>query len=225
MADGLVCYEGQLEIPLELHSLAAFRRWSLSARFPTQGRIDYLDGRIEVEMSPEDLFTHGVLKTELVSVLSRLVRELDLGYVFTDSTRVSCPAAELSVEPDVVLLTRAALDEGRVRLVPKVAQEDRFVELEGAPDLVVEIVSDASAGKDTQRLPAAYHRAAVREFWLLDARGEQLEFTIWHWAASGYERAPLDADGYQQSLVLSCGFRLTREADARGLWRYDLRPR
>ncbi|MCO6456886.1 MAG: Uma2 family endonuclease [Pirellulaceae bacterium] len=224
MADGLVCYEGQLEIPLQLHTLVAFRRWALSEGFPTQGRIDYLAGRIEVEMSPEDLFTHGVLKTELVSVLSQLARQLDLGYVFSDSTRVSCPAAELSVEPDVVLLTRAALDEGRARLVPKSAQDDRFVELEGAPDLVVEIVSDASARKDTQRLPVAYHRAGVREFWLLDARGEQLEFAIWHWAAGGYERSPIDADGCQSSVVLGRCFRLTREADARGLWRYDLQP-
>ncbi len=35
----------------------------------------------------------------------------------------------------------------------------RYVELEGAPDLVVEIVSDSSVAKDTQRLPPRYAAA------------------------------------------------------------------
>lgn len=222
MSEALVCYEGRLEIPLTLDSLTAFRQWATSARFPSHGRIDYLDGRIEVEMSPEDLFTHGVLKTEIVGVLSRLAKDQDLGYVFTDSTRVSCPAAELSVEPDVVLLTRAALDEGRVRLVPKATDSERFVELEGAPDLVVEIVSDASAKKDTERLPPAYQRAGIRELWVVDARGPELAFLIRHWAPNSYEPAPSDGDGFQFSRVLGCRVRLRRSRDPRGHWRYDL---
>jgi hypothetical protein len=51
----------------------------------------------------------------------------------------------------------AAIDGGRVRLVPASGgRPDRFAELEGAPDVVVEIVSDASVNQDTERLPACH---------------------------------------------------------------------
>ena len=43
---------------------------------------------------------------------------------------------------------------------------------------MIEIVSDSSVAKDTRRLPAAYHKAGVGEFWLVDARGPETSFTI-----------------------------------------------
>jgi hypothetical protein len=58
-----------------------------------------------------------------------------------------------------------------------------FIEVEGAADLVVEILSDSSVGKDTRRLPEAYAKAGVGELWLVDARrcgagDEQPEFRL-----------------------------------------------
>src|SRR5436309_2438449 len=53
-----ILLDQDIEIPA-IHNLAEFRRWALSDDFPHRGRIDYIDGRIEVDMSPEDLFTHG----------------------------------------------------------------------------------------------------------------------------------------------------------------------
>ena len=50
---------------------------------------------------------------------------------------------------------------------------------------MVEIVSDASVKKDTERLPAAYHAAGIREFWLIDARGVEVRFTIHRWEPIG----------------------------------------
>jgi hypothetical protein len=49
-----VIFEERVEIPY-FHSLAEFRAWALSDDFPERGRIDYIDGRIEVDMSPENL--------------------------------------------------------------------------------------------------------------------------------------------------------------------------
>ena len=51
--------------------------------FPESGRIDYLNGSIEVDMSPEDLFVHGRLKATFVRVLNTHAVDLGLGYVFT----------------------------------------------------------------------------------------------------------------------------------------------
>jgi hypothetical protein len=37
-----VVFEEQVEVPLALRSLADFRRWALSDKFPKTGRIDYI---------------------------------------------------------------------------------------------------------------------------------------------------------------------------------------
>ena len=90
------------------------------------------------------------------------------------------------------------------------------------PDLVVEIVSDSSAAKDTRRLPQAYWRAGIPEFWLADARGSELEFRIHRRGEAGYESAPSDPEGFQHTAVLNTRFRLTRRRHRTGRWRYAL---
>lgn len=215
--------EEQVEIPLTLQSLADFRRWATSDAFPEHGRIDYVAGCIEVDFSPEDLHTHGKLKTELVVVLGQRIKERQLGELYTDSTRISCPDADLSVEPDLVFVSDASLDSGRVLLVPKSGgAPDRYVEMEGPPDLVVEIVSDASVRKDTERLPAAYFRAGVPEFWLIDARGETLLFQIHRPGPTAYTAVTPEPDGYQHSPTLTLSYRLTRSRNAKGRLTFDL---
>ena len=71
--------EDQVEIPMDLRGLADFRRWAASEAFPERGRIDYLASSIEVDMSPEDLHTHGKLKTQLIGVLWQRIEQDDLG--------------------------------------------------------------------------------------------------------------------------------------------------
>lgn len=221
-----VIFEEQVEIPMDMRSLDDFRRWALSEAFPERGRIDFVAGKIEVDMSPEELFSHGKLKGLLYARLFGRVEQNDLGHLFTDSTRVSCPDAELSVEPDIVFISHEAIDSGRVRLVPKSSGEPgRYIEVEGAPDLIVEIVSDGSVTKDTQRLPVAYAAAGVREFWLADARREPLRFEIHHPADKTYAKAEPDADGFLESRVFACRFRLDAKRDARGHWKFDLAAR
>jgi len=223
---GSVIFEERVEIPLSLRSLDDFRRWAQSEGFPEQGRIDYIAGKIEVDMSPEDLFCHGTLKTEILGVLYRRVKQEALGHLFTDSTRVSCPQADLSAEPDVVFVSHQSLRVGRVRLVPGAGEEPgRYVELEGAPDLIVEIVSDSSVGKDTRRLPEAYAKAGVPEFWLADARCDPVVFRIHELGDAGYQTVPADADGFQRSALFGSRFRLDGRRSAEGYWAFDLHER
>jgi len=221
-----VIFEERVEIPLSLRSLDDFRQWARSEGFPQQGRIDYISGKIEVDMSPEDLFCHGTLKTEIIGVLYRRVKQGDLGHLFTDSTRVSSPQAELSAEPDVVFVSHEALQVGRIQLVPGAVQEPgRYVELEGPPDLIVEIVSDSSVGKDTRRLPEAYSRAGAQEFWLADARKDPVVFRIHRLGDAGYQAVQPDADGFQPSSVFGCAFRLDSRRTPQGYWAFDLREK
>jgi len=100
------------------------------------------------------------VKTALAAELYPRIVKTSLGNVFVDSTRIVSPAAGLSAEPDIVVVLWQSLQEGRVREVPAASGEPgRFVELEGASDLIVEIVSDRSVRKDLERLPQLLRRS------------------------------------------------------------------
>jgi Uma2 family endonuclease len=143
-----------------------------------------------------------------------------------DSTRISSVDGDFSAEPDIVFISHGALEDGRVRLVPKAGRElGRYIEVEGGPDLIVEVISDSSVKKDTGRLPAGYFKAGVREFWLTDARREPLVFRIHHRGRSGFRPIRPDTKGFQRSTVFGCGFRLDGKRDAEGKWSFDLRKR
>jgi Uma2 family endonuclease len=219
-----VVFEEQVEVPLTLHSLADFRHWATSDQFPETGRIDFIDGRIEVDMAPEDLFCHGTLKTEIAASLHWRIKRGKLGRLFIDKARISNPTANLSIEPDIVFISHDTLRSDRLRLVPKAGgKPGRYIEVEGTPDLIVEIVSDGSVGKDTRRLPKAYFQAGVREFWLADARGEKPIFIVHRRGPDGFEPVAADADGFQHSSVLGCRYRLDVARDSEGNWEFDLR--
>ena len=208
-------------------SLAELRRWAASDEFPERGRIDYIAGRIEVDMTAEELDAHGSVKIAIIYSLEGLVRAARSGRLYSDKTRVSSVEADLSVEPDIVFVSKRSLASGRVARVPKAGSRSaRYIELQGAPDLIVEIVSDSSVAKDKQELPPAYWQAGVDEYWLADARGQPLEFQIHHRGPTGWQPAPADAEGFQHSTVFDRRFRLTcqTEEDGEPLYELEIRP-
>lgn len=84
MAEPAVVFEERLRVPAGVHTLTAFRRWAFSEDFPKDGRIDFLAGDVEVEMSPEDLFTHGAVKSAISARLHAAIVDGDRGEVFID---------------------------------------------------------------------------------------------------------------------------------------------
>ena len=210
--------------------------WAQTSHFPQRGRIDWIGSRIEVDRSPEDLFTHGSLKSAIVARLWELARDRGM-HVFTGETRVSSVAGDVSAEPDLVVVSEESLADGRVRAVPAASgKPDRFVEFEGAVDLIVEIVSDSSVAKGTRRLPPAYRAAGVREFWLLDARGDDVRFEIHRWGERVADHANANSVGgedaaasctseaAQVSAVFATAFTIHRTRNPAGRHVYDLVP-
>jgi Uma2 family endonuclease len=136
---------------------------------------------------------------------------------------VSSPDANLSAEPDVVVVTHEAIGEGRVRLAPsRTGKRRRYVEIEGAPDLIVEVLSDASVRKDTERLFRQYFIAGVREYWIVDARGSELELTIHRRGARGFVRVPSDREGFRRSAVMNVRYLFERTDGPHETWLYTL---
>jgi Uma2 family endonuclease len=204
--------EENLRIPKDAFTFEGFERWIDSGDFPETGRIDYLEGDVEVDMSPEDIYTHGTPKIAISSKLHILVAEAELGFVVSDSTRLKSRFADLSVEPDVIVVLSDTLKAGKVRSSPASRRKSpvRYSGLDGAPDLVVEVVSDGSVKKDTQRLPPLYARAGIPELWLVDARSEDLRFEIHTLHGGRYEIVRQDEKGWVHSPRLQRFFRLVR---------------
>jgi len=212
-------------IPHGARTFEGFRRWSSSDSFPERGagRIDFLDGELAIDLSPENLYKHGAAKTALTAALYEQVVRSGRGAVYVDATRIVSPVARLSVEPDVVAVLWDSLETGRVREVPAASGEaGSYIELEGAPDLVVEVISDSSVHKDRRRLPPLYAKAGVPELWLADARGKVVELEIRLLGPAGYALVPAEAEGWSASPFLGRRCRLRRRSAGRERFVYEL---
>ncbi len=212
----------QLTVPPWVVDLASFRLWVLSDDVPEKLRIWYLKGEVWIDMSKEQIFSHLALKNEFNMVLGVLVKAGRLGLYLPDGLLLSNVTGDISGNPDATFISNAALDGNRVRLVE--GKEHGYVEVEGSPDMVLEVVSDSSTRKDLVVLRLAYWEAGVREYWLVDARRQPLTFDILRRTAKGYTAARKQ-DGWLKSLVFGQSFRLTQQRNARGHPEFTLEVR
>jgi Uma2 family endonuclease len=212
----------QVRVPFSAHTLAGFRAWARSDQFPQQGQVSFLGQEVVVDMSPEKVESHNKVKTEVTRVLANLNVKLDLGDLYGDRTLLTNAEVGLSTEPDGAFATWATLESGRLRPVKKKDEDEDYLEIEGAPDWVLEIVSASSVRKDTQTLRELYHRAGVPEYWLIDARGEEIAFELLRHEPAGYV-ARVTRGGWQKSAVFGRSFRLERSRGRLGAWHYTLR--
>ena len=98
------------------------------------------------------------------------------------------------------------------------------MEIEGTPDMVLEVVSGSSVSKDTEWLRDLYWKAGIAEYWLVDCRGERVDFDILRHTAGGYSATGKSA-GWIESTVFGHAFLLTRQADEMGQPEYTLEAR
>lgn len=213
----------RLRVPASAWQLDGFRAWIRSQEFPSGVRASFLAGEVFIEMSPDSIESHNKVKTALTATLEQVARDEDLGEIYSDRALLCHTEVGLSTEPDLVFASWQTLEMGRLRLVPG-ARSGEFVELQGAPDLVVEVVSDSSERKDLEYLRAAYAQAAIAEYWIIDARRAELRFEILQ-LADGEYRSTSAAGPEQVSLVFGRRFVLERERNRVGRYRYRLLPR
>jgi Uma2 family endonuclease len=210
-------------IPASAHTLAGFRKWNDSDEFPERGRISFFGGEIYIDISQERISTHVALKGALARWLITLAEELQTGQYYTDGVRLVNVKADLSNEPDGCFLSWAGATEGRFYL-QKSADGKDMTEVVGSPDMVVEIVSPSSTRKDLVVLKSRYHAAGIPEYWLIDARGDDVAFTILHSQPEGFVSSTT-ADGWQSSSLFSKQFRFERSRNPLGIWTYRLESR
>ena len=123
-------------------------------------RYELLGG--ELIMAPSPTSEHQRISWELEFRLSQLVRKNKLGMVFDAPLDVILSDEDV-VQPDILFISRERAE---------IIHQDG---IHGAPDLVIEILSPASAGRDRSFKRTLYARSGVREYWLVDPDSKSIE--------------------------------------------------
>lgn len=216
--------ELSLLIPSDATTLDGFLAWVTSPGFPERIRVSFMDGEVFLEMSNEDPELHVMVKGIIYATLLQHSQSMKLGRLYQDGMLLTNRKANLASNPDATFVKWETLRAGRVRLVRRQRDRRKFRDMEGSPDWVLEVVSDSSEQVDTRQLRLAYHRARIAEYWIVDARGDDVVLQVLHWRKTRYVAAPVK-DGWQRSRVFGREFRLTRKPAELGLWDYTLETR
>jgi Uma2 family endonuclease len=215
-----VVIEETVRVPDWVKNLESFRRWYLSDDFPNSGVISYIQKEVWLDLRMEEL-AHNQVKGEIAFVLTGLLKKNQLGKYFQDRFRLINWQAGLSTEPDGMFVLYETLQNDQAKLVEG---EKGWMELEGTPDMVLEVVSSSSVKKDTVKLRKSYWQAEIPEYWLVDARQDPLSFEILRSNSRGYVPAR-KSGGWQSSSVFSQDFKLQKGTDKLGYPEFTLSVR
>jgi Uma2 family endonuclease len=128
---------------------------------PDDGRrYEILEGELTVTPSPSR--SHQEFAANLLVVLKPFVTARGLGQVFIAPFDVILERTSVVV-PDLLFVGRERLEIVTERGV------------EGAPDLIVEILSPGTARRDRREKAQLYARHGVRHYWLADPDARALE--------------------------------------------------
>ena len=200
-------------IPDWISDLDSFRRWARSDEFPESGQYSFLDREIWVDFSMEQLFSHNGVKVAVTYAIMALLQQIRSGKYVTDRMLLSNVTANLSTEPDGLYFHWSTLESGRLKLIE--GADEGCVELEGTPDMVLEVISRTSVRKDTVVLRDLYWQAGIPEYWLIDARGANPDFQILKHMAQGYQATESTSAGVFSG-VFNRSFQLRQQADPLG---------
>lgn len=215
------CIDGWFYVPSTAFELEGFRDWLHSDWFPEKVKATFIDGSIEIYPHPEEIESHAKPKVELITELGTVIKRQKLGDLFSGVVVVR-PPADLSTQPDLVFRSYDGYLSGRVRPHEHIDGSGLFTALLGAPDLIVEVVSTESTGKDKRRLRRKYWLAGIPEYWIVDARSKkEVRFEMLVRGDADYEQVEPDGDGYRLSPTFQRRFRIARLKNRVG--RYDYR--
>lgn len=128
---------------------------------PNDGkRYEIIEGELFVTPSPN--FLHQIVVTRLTRYLSAFVEDNKLGLVFVAPFDVVFSQFDV-VEPDILYVSKA-----RASILTK-------KNVQGSPDLVIEVLSESTAKIDRTTKLKLYARFGVQEYWIIDPDGPSAE--------------------------------------------------
>jgi Uma2 family endonuclease len=134
-------------------------------RLPDDGRrYEIIEGVLYVANAPA--YDHQYTVTKLTSRFDHFISDNNLGIVLTAPFEVHLPGIARPVQPDILFIAANRQPEGGSQ------------GFEGAPDLIVEVLSPSSIRLDNHIKFGAYERAGVREYWIADPKTQSITIHI-----------------------------------------------
>ena len=148
-----------------MHRMALARiTWQDVQQLPDDGnRYEAIGG--ELYVTPAPTIRHQRIAKRLLLALVEILEAPGHGELFFAPTGVEFPATEEGVQPDLLFVSK----ERRGIIAEPWIQ--------GAPDLVVEILSPTTAHRDRGVKRKLYDRQGVSEYWIVDPDAEAVE--VW----------------------------------------------
>lgn len=151
-------------------------------QLPEDRRYEIVDG--DLYMVPAPVPYHQRVLRNLEYHLHRYVMERELGEILPAPCDLLLSETDV-VQPDIFYISKA-----RLSII-------KDANIQGAPDLVIEILSPATEQRDRGIKRKLYARAGVTEYWLVDTTAKTVEVLTLQ--AGTYQRAGLY--GLQDSLL------------------------
>jgi Uma2 family endonuclease len=130
---------------------------------PEDERYELIEG--ELLMTPSPVTKHQRISRELEFEILKFVRENDLGEVFYAPYDVYLDDENV-VQPDILFISKERLN---------IIGEKN---IQGAPDLVIEILLENTAYRDFVQKKKLYARFGVKEYWIVIPGEELVEVYI-----------------------------------------------
>jgi len=167
-------------LPQAVEKQDALFTWADYRSWPDDERWEIIAG-VAYAMAPAPSTRHQIV---IGNLFGRLIRDLagELCRPFMAPTDVKLSDLDV-VQPDILVVCDP------IRITP--------THIEGAPDVVIEVLSPATAAKDLRQKKALYERAGVREYLVVDP--------LEHYAI----RFLLGPDGFDQGTVFAADERLS----------------
>jgi len=127
---------------------------------PEDKRYEIIEG--ELFMVPAPIPYHQDIFRSLFRVLTDYAQSKNLGKVYSAPIDVVL-SNENIVQPDILFISKERLSI--------IGQKN----IQGAPDLVIEILSPRTAEKDKILKRKLYAKFGVKEFWLVDGKKKEIE--------------------------------------------------
>ena len=119
---------------------------------PDDERYELIEG--ELFMTPSPVTRHQRISKKILIALDTYVTNNDLGEVFDAPLDVYLDNENV-VQPDILFISKERLN---------IIGEKN---IQGAPDLVIEIISESSAYRDLVQKKKLYARFGVKEYWIV----------------------------------------------------------
>ncbi len=161
------------------------------AKLPEGAPYQLIEGELVMSPAPEE--AHQRVEMRFVLDLGNFVTQRELGQVYTSPMDVYFGERE-TYQPDIVFVSRE-----RLEIITR-------TRIEGAPDLVVEILSPATGYYDLAHKKDVYEKSGVKEYWILDPKATSIE-VLWNEKGRFVTLTKHRARGVAESKLLS-GFKV-----------------